>query len=254
MTGSRCAPKASPSNCAVAPARASASMTATGPGHRAVTEWCLSGRIGTIARMTQNATSAARGCVFCAIVARQAGASVVHEDETVVAFMDLNPVTPAIFLSCRVSTRWASKTSVEPRALTFGRSVMTWHGPCDAQAWAARESTSFFVMVKRLSRRSSTSTFMSSLATQETAGPSRPSRRNARGHSSTVTRKRSKTPSPRCTDRSLPLMSRSEHRFRFRKGYRFPHTICEVRVADADADADAARREQSLAATRPSRS
>lgn len=32
-------------------------------------------------------------CIFCAIAAGQAEASVVHEDETAVAFMDLNPVT-----------------------------------------------------------------------------------------------------------------------------------------------------------------
>jgi histidine triad (HIT) family protein len=35
----------------------------------------------------------ADSCIFCAIVTRQAGASVVFEDEVVVAFMDLNPVT-----------------------------------------------------------------------------------------------------------------------------------------------------------------
>ncbi|HEX8870196.1 MAG TPA: HIT family protein, partial [Lentzea sp.] len=34
------------------------------------------------------------GCVFCAIVAGEAEASVVHTDDTAVAFMDLNPVTP----------------------------------------------------------------------------------------------------------------------------------------------------------------
>ena len=39
--------------------------------------------------MAQNATSAAQGCIFCAVMARQAEASVVYEDETVVAFMDL---------------------------------------------------------------------------------------------------------------------------------------------------------------------
>jgi histidine triad (HIT) family protein len=47
--------------------------------------------------MTQSA-SAAHGCIFCAIVARQAEASVVYEDETVVVFMDLNPVTPGHLL------------------------------------------------------------------------------------------------------------------------------------------------------------
>ena len=48
--------------------------------------------------MAQSATSAAQGCIFCAIVARQADASVVYEDETAVAFMDLNPVTPGHLL------------------------------------------------------------------------------------------------------------------------------------------------------------
>jgi diadenosine tetraphosphate (Ap4A) HIT family hydrolase len=48
--------------------------------------------------MAPNATSAARECIFCAIVARQAEASVVYEDETVGVFMDLNPVTPGHLL------------------------------------------------------------------------------------------------------------------------------------------------------------
>ena len=48
--------------------------------------------------MTRNATSAAQGCIFCAIAARQTEASVVFEDETVVAFMDINPVTPGHLL------------------------------------------------------------------------------------------------------------------------------------------------------------
>ena len=48
--------------------------------------------------MTQNATSAAQGCIFCAIVARQAEASVVYEDETVAASMALHPVTPGHLL------------------------------------------------------------------------------------------------------------------------------------------------------------
>lgn len=41
--------------------------------------------------MTQSAPSAAHECVFCAIASGQAQASVVHEDETAMAFMDLNP-------------------------------------------------------------------------------------------------------------------------------------------------------------------
>jgi histidine triad (HIT) family protein len=42
-------------------------------------------------RMTEDA--AAGECVFCAVVAGRAEASVVVEDETVVVWMDLNPVT-----------------------------------------------------------------------------------------------------------------------------------------------------------------
>ncbi|MFF1608774.1 HIT family protein [Amycolatopsis sp. NPDC058278] len=48
--------------------------------------------------MARNARSAAQGCIFCAIAVRQAEASVVHEDETIVVFMDLNPVTPGHLL------------------------------------------------------------------------------------------------------------------------------------------------------------
>lgn len=46
----------------------------------------------------ENPKSTAQECIFCAIVAGQAEASVVFEDETVVAFMDLNPVTPGHLL------------------------------------------------------------------------------------------------------------------------------------------------------------
>lgn|SRR5690606_11941373 len=48
--------------------------------------------------MTRLPTSEVQGCIFCAIAARQAEASVVYEDETVVVFMDLNPVTPGHIL------------------------------------------------------------------------------------------------------------------------------------------------------------
>jgi histidine triad (HIT) family protein len=51
-----------------------------------------------MARMTQHPTSAAQRCIFCAVVAGQAEASVVFEDETVVAFMDLSPVVPGHLL------------------------------------------------------------------------------------------------------------------------------------------------------------
>lgn len=41
---------------------------------------------------------AVRDCIFCAIVRGEAEASTVHEDDTTVAFMDLQPVTPGHLL------------------------------------------------------------------------------------------------------------------------------------------------------------
>ena len=37
-------------------------------------------------------------CIFCKIVAGEAPAALVHEDEVTVAFMDINPVTPGHLL------------------------------------------------------------------------------------------------------------------------------------------------------------
>ncbi|BDV31632.1 HIT family protein [Microbacterium terricola] len=48
--------------------------------------------------MPPSTTPPPQDCPFCAIVAGQGEASVVYEDETVVAFMDLNPVTPGHLL------------------------------------------------------------------------------------------------------------------------------------------------------------
>jgi histidine triad (HIT) family protein len=41
---------------------------------------------------------AANGCVFCAIVNGKAEASIVYNDDDIVAFMDLQPVTPGHLL------------------------------------------------------------------------------------------------------------------------------------------------------------
>ncbi|WP_405885076.1 MULTISPECIES: HIT family protein [unclassified Streptomyces] len=38
------------------------------------------------------------GCIFCAIATGQADASIVYEDDSVIAFMDLQPVTPGHLL------------------------------------------------------------------------------------------------------------------------------------------------------------
>lgn len=46
-----------------------------------------------MARVTANATPGAQECIFCAIATGRAEASIVYEDDTVVAFVDLNPVT-----------------------------------------------------------------------------------------------------------------------------------------------------------------
>ncbi|WP_344067369.1 HIT family protein [Terrabacter lapilli] len=48
--------------------------------------------------MTEAPPAGIAECIFCAIAAKKAEASVVYEDETVVAFMDLNPVTPGHLL------------------------------------------------------------------------------------------------------------------------------------------------------------
>ena len=48
--------------------------------------------------MTEAPAAGTGECIFCAIVAKKAEASVVYEDETVVVFMDLNPVTPGHLL------------------------------------------------------------------------------------------------------------------------------------------------------------
>ena len=48
--------------------------------------------------MTESPTAGADACIFCAIVERNVEASMVYEDETVVVFMDLNPVTPGHLL------------------------------------------------------------------------------------------------------------------------------------------------------------
>ncbi|UQU67263.1 HIT family protein [Couchioplanes caeruleus] len=51
-----------------------------------------------VADLTTGSAAAAQKCIFCAVAARRAEASMVYEDDTVVAFMDLNPVTPGHLL------------------------------------------------------------------------------------------------------------------------------------------------------------
>lgn len=60
----------------------------------------LSGRAATILPMSVSITpkAAPRDCIFCAIVDGKAEASVVYQDEVVVVFMDLTPVTPGHLL------------------------------------------------------------------------------------------------------------------------------------------------------------
>ncbi|TDD55424.1 HIT family protein [Kribbella antibiotica] len=71
--------------------------------------------------MTQNVTSPTQQCIFCAIVAGQAEASVVYEDETVIAFMCLHPVTPGHLL-------------VIPRKHAVGLEDLD--GPTGAHVWS----------------------------------------------------------------------------------------------------------------------
>lgn len=60
--------------------------------------WRPPGPPATIPHMTQPPTAGVAMCVFCAIVAGDVEASLVHEDETAIVFMDLNPVTPGHLL------------------------------------------------------------------------------------------------------------------------------------------------------------
>ncbi|WP_370615264.1 HIT family protein [Mumia sp. Pv 4-285] len=48
--------------------------------------------------MTQAPEAVRDGCIFCAIVAQRAEASMVYEDDITVVFMDINPATPGHLL------------------------------------------------------------------------------------------------------------------------------------------------------------
>ncbi|MEN3361315.1 MAG: histidine triad family protein [Mycobacteriales bacterium] len=50
------------------------------------------------ARLLRQAAGVHSDCVFCAIITRTAPASVVYEDETAVAFLDIRPLTPGHLL------------------------------------------------------------------------------------------------------------------------------------------------------------
>jgi len=52
----------------------------------------------TISAVAEALAARMDGCIFCAIAAQKAEASVVYQDETVVVFMDLNPVAPGHLL------------------------------------------------------------------------------------------------------------------------------------------------------------
>ncbi|MFI6257431.1 HIT family protein [Micromonospora zamorensis] len=48
--------------------------------------------------LTGNGLAPAEDCIFCAIVRGEVEASLVHQDDEIVAFMDLHPVTPGHLL------------------------------------------------------------------------------------------------------------------------------------------------------------
>jgi len=75
---------------------------------------------GNITPMSEPTSPRPRECLFCAIAAHEAEASVVHEDETVVVFMDLHPVTPGHLL---VVPR---KHAVGPEDLDRATSAHVW--------------------------------------------------------------------------------------------------------------------------------
>lgn len=63
--------------------------------------------------MTTDATTTPSSCIFCAIIAGQSEASFVYEDDTVVAFMSLHPVTTGHLLVVP-RTHTARLDDVEP--------------------------------------------------------------------------------------------------------------------------------------------
>ena len=65
---------------------------------KSTARWHVSASPETITPMAGTPEAGVDACIFCAIVARQAEASVVYEDNTAVVFMDLNPVTPGHLL------------------------------------------------------------------------------------------------------------------------------------------------------------
>jgi diadenosine tetraphosphate (Ap4A) HIT family hydrolase len=72
-------------DCSVNPSERAPTLTA---GRSMTTRWRLFDGTGTIASMADEP------CIFCAIADGRAEASVVHQDDHVVAFMDLNPISP----------------------------------------------------------------------------------------------------------------------------------------------------------------
>ena len=56
-------------------------------GKLTIIRWGPEGRHKAMAFMTETATPTDQGCIFCAIVTRRAGASVVYQAEHVVVFM-----------------------------------------------------------------------------------------------------------------------------------------------------------------------
>jgi histidine triad (HIT) family protein len=67
-------------------------------GARRPTRVVLVRILGTVGGMVADDDQSAEECVFCAIVRGEAAASFVHRDRDIVAFMDLQPVTPGHLL------------------------------------------------------------------------------------------------------------------------------------------------------------
>ena len=82
-------------------------------------------------------------CIFCAIAAGHAEASVVHEDEHAVAFMDLNPITPGHMLWFRDDMSWGWRTSTRRPEPTCGARVTVW--PAPATSGLRCEGTNVFL-------------------------------------------------------------------------------------------------------------
>jgi hypothetical protein len=80
-------------------------------------------------------------CIFCQIVAGDADATLLYEDDTLIVFLDINPVTPGHTLVVP-RAHMPALSDVDPRTvLTCSTSPNKWRRHCELRTFAATAST-----------------------------------------------------------------------------------------------------------------